>query len=98
MSAFLPQSQPRRAREAALERAFEAAGGRDVAIGGGARTIQQYLHAGLVDQFEIHVAPVLLGGGERLFENLDGGPAQVRMRRVGLLAGGGALSTPQGGA
>jgi dihydrofolate reductase len=61
--------------EAALERAFEAAGGRDVVIGGGAQTIQQYLHAGLVDQFEIHVAPVLLGGGERLFENLDGGPA-----------------------
>jgi dihydrofolate reductase len=62
--------------EAALERAFEAAGGRDVALGGGAQTIQQYLHAGLVDQFEIHVAPVLLGGGERLFENLHGGPAE----------------------
>ncbi len=61
--------------EAALERAFEAAGGRDVTLGGGAQTVQQYLRAGLVDQFEIHVAPVLLGGGERLFENLDGGPA-----------------------
>ena len=61
--------------ETALERAFEAAGGRDVSLGGGAQTVQQYLHAGLVDQFEIHVVPVLLGGGERLFENLDGGPA-----------------------
>ncbi len=43
-------------------------------IGGGARAIQQYLRAGLVDEMEIHVVPVLLGGGERLFENLDGGP------------------------
>jgi dihydrofolate reductase len=61
--------------EAALERAFEAADGRDVAIGGGADTLQQYLRAGLVDEFEIHVVPVLLGAGSRLFENLDGGPS-----------------------
>jgi len=37
-------------------------------------TVQQYLRAGLVDELNLHVAPVLLGGGERLFENLDGGP------------------------
>ena len=61
--------------EAALERAFEAADGRDVAIGGGADTVQQYLRAGLIDEFEIHVAPVLLGDGSRLFEHLDGGPS-----------------------
>jgi dihydrofolate reductase len=61
--------------EAALERAFDAAGGRDVNLGGGAETAQQYLRAGLVDEMEIHVAPVLLGDGCRLFENLDGGPA-----------------------
>jgi dihydrofolate reductase len=61
--------------EAALERAVAAAGDRDVAIGGGAATAQQYLRAGLVDEMEIHVAPTLLGSGERLFENLDGGPA-----------------------
>ena len=49
--------------------------GEDVAIAGGASTLQQYLHAGLVDEMEIHVVPMLLGAGERLFENLDGGPA-----------------------
>lgn len=46
-----------------------------MAIGGGAQTAQQYLRAGLVDEWEIHVVPLLLGDGERLFENLDGGPA-----------------------
>jgi dihydrofolate reductase len=61
--------------EAALERAVAVAEGLDVSLGGGAQTIQQYLRAGLVDELEIHVVPVLLGGGSRLFENLDGGPA-----------------------
>jgi dihydrofolate reductase len=60
--------------EAALSRALEAAGGRDVSLGGGAGTAQQYLRAGLVDEMEIHVVPLLLGGGSRLFENLDGDP------------------------
>jgi dihydrofolate reductase len=59
--------------EAALVRAREAAGNLDVTIGGGAGTVQQYLHAGLVDEMAIHVVPVLLGSGSRLFENLDGG-------------------------
>ena len=59
--------------EAALERAFEAAGGQDVLVGGGASTIQQYLRAGLIDEMHYAVAPILLGGGERLFDNLDGG-------------------------
>jgi dihydrofolate reductase len=58
----------------ALDRAAGAAAGKDVAIGGGAATVQQYLRAGLVDEFELHVAPLLLGGGARLFEGLDGGP------------------------
>lgn len=61
--------------EAALERALDAAGGKDVSVGGGAETAQQYLRAGLVDEMEIHVVPLLLGGGSRLFENLDGGPS-----------------------
>jgi dihydrofolate reductase len=61
--------------EVALERAIAVAGERDVTIGGGAETAQQYLRAGLIDEMEIHVVPKLLGGGERLFENLDGGPA-----------------------
>jgi len=59
---------------AALKRAIDAAGGQDVKIAGGASTIQQYLRAGLVDELEVAIAPVLLGSGERLFENLDGGP------------------------
>jgi len=58
----------------ALEQAIAAADGKDVTIGGGASTAQQYLRAGLVDELSVHVAPVLLGDGERLFDNLDGGP------------------------
>jgi len=54
--------------EAALERAREAAGDRDVAIGGGASVAQQYLKAGLLDELQIHVVPVLLGDGVRLFD------------------------------
>jgi dihydrofolate reductase len=57
--------------EAALERAFEAAGGDDVRLGGGASTVQQYLRAGLVDEMHVAVVPILLGAGERLFDNLD---------------------------
>jgi dihydrofolate reductase len=59
----------------ALERAREAAGDLDVSIGGGPATIRQYLAADLVDEFRLHVAPVLLGAGERLFDGLDGGHA-----------------------
>ncbi|HEY5610526.1 MAG TPA: dihydrofolate reductase family protein [Thermoanaerobaculia bacterium] len=58
--------------DAALERARKAANGRDVALGGGADVAQQYLKAGLIDEMEIHVVPLLLGGGARLFENMDG--------------------------
>jgi dihydrofolate reductase len=54
----------------ALDRAVEAAGDRSVAIAGGASTVNQYLAAGLVDELHLHVAPVLLGGGERLFEGV----------------------------
>jgi dihydrofolate reductase len=60
--------------EAALERAFDAADGKDVRLGGGAATVQQYLRAGLVDEMHLVVVPILLGDGERLFDNLDGGP------------------------
>ena len=56
---------------AALERATEAANGRDVRLGGGVATIQQYLRAGLVDELHLAIAPVLLGSGERLFGDLD---------------------------
>ena len=56
--------------ESALEQARQAAGGLDVLLGGGASVIQQYLAAGLVDEFELHIVPILLGDGERLLENV----------------------------
>jgi dihydrofolate reductase len=56
--------------EPALERAREAAGDKDVFIGGGADVINQYLAAGLIDEIELHVVPILLGGGARLFEGV----------------------------
>lgn len=55
----------------ALELAREAAKGKDVRIGGGPNTIQQYLNAGLIDELHYVISPVLLGGGERLFEGID---------------------------
>jgi dihydrofolate reductase len=58
--------------DSALEQAKRAAGGRDILIGGGANAIQQYLAAGLVDEFELHVVPLVLGSGERLLENVAG--------------------------
>jgi dihydrofolate reductase len=56
--------------ESALEQARNAADGKDVYIGGGADVINQYLAAGLVDEIEVHVSPLLLGGGERLFDGV----------------------------
>jgi len=56
--------------EAALEQARRAAGGQDVSLAGGANTAQQYLAAGLVDEMEINLVPVLLGSGERLFDGV----------------------------
>lgn len=55
----------------ALQRARDAAQGKDVRIGGGAYTIQQYLRAGLIDEMHFAISPVLLGSGERLFEGVD---------------------------
>lgn len=66
--------------ETALERAREAAGERDVLLGGGADVANQYLRAGLLDDFELHIAPVLLGAGERLFA--DVGSPELRQVRV----------------
>ena len=56
---------------AALKRAMDAAGGRDVRVGGGAATIRQYLQERLVDEMHLAVSPVLLGRGEHLFAGLD---------------------------
>ncbi|MES1982640.1 MAG: dihydrofolate reductase family protein [Pseudomonadota bacterium] len=68
--------------ERALELARASAGSRDIRIAGGADVIQQYLNLGVVDELEIALAPVLFGGGRRLFENLlEPGP-QFRIDRV----------------
>jgi dihydrofolate reductase len=56
--------------ESAIEQAREAAGGQDVAVAGGASTIQQALSAGLLDELYLHIVPILLGGGERLLDNV----------------------------
>ncbi|MDQ6802608.1 MAG: dihydrofolate reductase family protein [Acidobacteriota bacterium] len=57
--------------QAALERAKKAAGGKDLSLAGGADIAQQYMMAGLIDEMELHVVPLLLGKGSRLFENMD---------------------------
>jgi dihydrofolate reductase len=66
--------------ERALERAQESADGQDVMLWGGAQVINQYLAAGLLDELELHIAPVLLGAGARLFENL--GAAEIQLEQV----------------
>jgi dihydrofolate reductase len=71
--------------ESALEQARAAAGGKDVWIGGGADAIQQYLAAGLVDEMLLNLVPVLLGSGERLFDNLAG--ADLELELVGTISG-----------
>jgi len=55
----------------ALERAFAAANGLDVRLGGGVATIRQYLRAGLIDEMHLAIVPILLGSGENLFSGID---------------------------
>ncbi|MCB0009190.1 MAG: dihydrofolate reductase family protein, partial [Anaerolineales bacterium] len=57
--------------EAALAQAREAAGARDIRLGGGVATIRQYLQAGLIDELHLAISPVLLGRGEALLAGLD---------------------------
>jgi len=68
--------------ESALEQARAAAAGKDVSLGGGANTIRQFLGAGLVDELQIHIAPLLLGDGIRLFEQLGTQRVEVERTRV----------------
>jgi dihydrofolate reductase len=68
--------------ESALEQARESAGGRDIRIAGGADVIQQYLNLGVIEELEIAVAPVLFGGGRRLFENLREPVPRFRIDKV----------------
>jgi dihydrofolate reductase len=68
--------------EAALDRARQAAGDRDVRIAGGGETILEYLNAGLVDEFSIALSPVLFGAGIRLFEGVDAGRVALDLVRT----------------
>jgi dihydrofolate reductase len=67
--------------DAAVEQATAAAGDRDILVHGGAVTIQQCIAAGHLDELEVHVAPVLLGGGARLLDNI-GSDARLEQTRV----------------
>src|SRR5688572_820864 len=73
--------------ESALTQAQKAATGRDVTLGGGASIIQQYLAAGLLDEIEIHIVPLLLGAGARLLDNID--VRKVKLEPMRTIAGPG---------
>jgi dihydrofolate reductase len=68
--------------ESALEQAKAGAGDKNVTIAGGANTIQQYLRARIVDEVHLHLVPVLLGDGVRLFEGLGNGAVELTTTRV----------------
>ncbi len=68
--------------ESALTQARDAAGDKDVQISGGADVAQQYLRAGLLDELQIHVVPVLLGEGTRLFGGLEATDTELEQTRV----------------
>ena len=68
--------------ESAVEQAKAAAGDKDVQIAGGANVVQQSVKAGLLDELQIHLAPVLLGDGVRLFDQLDPGHVELESTRV----------------
>jgi dihydrofolate reductase len=68
--------------ESAVKQAVAAAGAKDVQVSGGANVIQQALRAGLVDDGQLHVTPLILGGGERLFDHLDDSEIRLEKTRV----------------
>jgi dihydrofolate reductase len=68
--------------ESALEQAKAAAGDKDVSVAGGANIIQQYLSAGLLDEIQIHLVPVLLGDGRRLFDHIGAEQIELEITRV----------------
>jgi dihydrofolate reductase len=70
--------------ESALEQAKAAAGDKDVNIAGGADTVQQFIKAGLLDELEIHLAPLLFGEGIRLFDKI--GPQHVELENMRVVA------------
>lgn len=68
--------------EAALEQARQAAGSKNISLGGGASVAQQYLKADLVDEMEISLVPILLGSGERLFDGLGDNLHGLKLMRT----------------
>ena len=68
--------------ESALEQARAAAGEKDVLVSGGANTVGQFVEAGLLDELQIHLAPVLLGEGVRLFGGIDPQSVELESTRV----------------
>jgi dihydrofolate reductase len=68
--------------ESALEQARAAAGDKDVQISGGAATVRLFIEAGMLDELQIHLAPVLLGDGVRLFDRVDPEPVELEVTRV----------------
>jgi dihydrofolate reductase len=68
--------------QAAVEQARATAGAKDVHVAGGANVIQQYLGAGLLDELELHVVPLLLGGGVRLLDQVGDAPIDLELDRV----------------
>lgn len=68
--------------DSALEKARHSAKEKDIRIQGGANTIQQFLNAGLIDEFFIHVAPVFLGSGIRLFDGIDNSKYDIQILEV----------------
>ena len=68
--------------ETAVQKAKEAAGNRDVTVVGGASTAQQIIRAGLADELELGIVPVLFGGGLKFFENLGDRPPQLQTMQV----------------
>lgn len=98
MPTFVPTHRPKEPRvagatiftfvpdvETAIAMAKEAAGDKNVYLMGGANTVNQALRAGLVDEVVVHIEPVLLGGGARLFEGL--GDQRIRLERTRLVEG-----------
>ena len=70
--------------ESALQQAKAAAGDKNVNIAGGAGTVQQFIRAGLLDELEIHLAPLLFGEGSRLFEGM--GPEPIELENIRVVA------------
>jgi dihydrofolate reductase len=68
--------------ESALEQARAAVGDKDINLAGGAKVAQQYLKAGLLDEIMLHVAPMILGDGTRLFEGLGPDDAKLELTEV----------------